>query len=279
MTLTGERGHVHQPKDYLMENEEEAIRLDVKTDPKAVRKQAAWCGVVPGLRVLDAGCGPGKTTAILRDMAGPNGSAMGIDYSPERIAYAKKHYGEGIDFVLHDLRQPIPDVGLFDIIWVRFVLEYHRTNSLSIIRNLRAVLKPGGYLCLIDLDYNCLSHYELPPRINDLLPKLMAYLDKQYDFDTFAGRKLYSYLYDHKYENIELELMAHHLIYGEAREGDIFNWLKKVEVGADKIEHLFAGYPGGYKTFAEEFKTFFLDPRRFTYTPLILCKGMRPYGD
>ena len=278
--MTRERGHVHQPNDYLMENEEEAIRLDVKTDPDAVRKQAVWCGVTSGLRVLDAGCGPGRTTAILREMVGPGGSAMGIDYSPERIAYAKKHYGErGIDFILHDLRQPMPDVGMFDIIWVRFVLEYHRTHSSSIIRNLRTLLKPGGYLCLLDLDYNCLSHYELPPRISVLLPKLMAYLDDQYDFDTFAGRKLYSYLYDHHYENIALELMAHHLIYGEAREGDIFNWLKKVEVGADKIEHLFASYPGGYTAFAEEFKAFFLDPRRFTYTPLILCKGMRPHRD
>jgi SAM-dependent methyltransferase len=233
------------------------------------------------MRVLDAGCGPGKTTAILHNMVGPGGSVVGVDYSSERLAYAEKHYGgqQGIDFILHDLRKPMQGIGTFDIIWVRFVLEYHRTNSLSIISNLRTLLKPEGYLCLIDLDYNCLSHYELPPQIGDLLPKLMAYLDEQYDFDTFAGRKLYAYLYDNHFENIELDLMAHHLIYGEAREADIFNWLKKVTVGADKLEHLFGNYPGGYSAFTEDFKTFFLDPRRFTYTPLILCKGMRPYGD
>ena len=40
---------------YLMENLEENIRLEFKTDPKAVRKQALWCGLKPGLRVLDAG--------------------------------------------------------------------------------------------------------------------------------------------------------------------------------------------------------------------------------
>jgi SAM-dependent methyltransferase len=56
---------MQQAQPYLMESEEEAVRLDLKTDPDAVRKQALWCGVKAGLRVLDAGCGPGKTTSIL----------------------------------------------------------------------------------------------------------------------------------------------------------------------------------------------------------------------
>ncbi|MDD5168662.1 MAG: hypothetical protein PHN75_07580, partial [Syntrophales bacterium] len=147
------------------------------------------------------------------------------------------------------------------------------------ILNLRRLLKPGGYLCLLDLDYNCLSHYELPAPMALILPKLMAYLDETYNFDTYAGRKLYSYLYDQNYENIQMELMAHHLIYGEARGADIFNWQKKVEVSADKLNKLFSGYPGGHQAFTADSKKFFLDPRRFTYTPLIMCKGMRPYID
>ena len=109
-----------------------------------------------------------------------------------------------------------------------------------------------------------------------LLPKLMARLDEAFNFDTFAGRKLYSYLYDLNYENIQLELMAHHLIYGKVRDADVFNWLKKIEIAAAKLEDLFAAYPGGHRAFLADFEKFFLDPRRFTYTPLILCKGMRP---
>jgi SAM-dependent methyltransferase len=272
---------VEESNFYLMENEEESIRLDVKTDPDAVRKQALWCGVKAGLRVLDAGCGPGRTTSILHAMLEPGGSIIGVDYSAERINDARKHYGgqQGMDFVLHDLRKPMKNMGTFDVIWVRFVLEYNRKESREIVRYLRDLLRPGGYLCLIDLDYNCLNHYELPAAIGVILPKLMAYLDEEYNFDTFAGRKLYSYLYDHHFENIQMELMAHHLIYGQAREADIFNWLKKIEVSAHKLETLFAGYPGGSKAFMADFKKFFLDPRRFTYTPLIMGKGMRPYAD
>jgi ubiquinone/menaquinone biosynthesis C-methylase UbiE len=263
---------------YLMESNEEAFRLELKTDVEAVRKQALWCGVKEGLRVLDLGCGPGKTTAILHGMVAPTGSVVGADYSAERIAYAKEHYGgkPGIEFVRCNLTKPLEGLGSFDLIWMRFVLEYFRKESPEIVGRLRTLLKPGGYLCLIDLDYNCLGHYGMPEPMNALLPKLMACLDEEFNFDTYAGRKLYSYLYDQGYENIEAELMAHHLIYGRARQVDVFNWLKKVQIGTEKMQGLFQDYPGGADTFMEDFKKFFLDPRRFTYTPLILCKGMRP---
>jgi len=263
---------------YLMENGDEAVRLEVKTDPDVVRRQAAWCGIKPGLRVLDVGCGSGKPASIFREMVEPGGTVVGIDYSPERVAYATNHYGQkpGIDFVIRDLTKPIEDLGQFDIIWVRFVLEYYRRESPEIVRNLCPLLKPGGCLCLIDLDYNSLNHYELSEPMASILPKLMATLDKEHNFDTYAGRKLYSYLYDQNFKNIEVEMMAHHLIYGKAREADVFNWLIKVGVIVEKMQGLFAEYPGGAEAFMQEFKRFFLDPRRFTYTPLIMCKGIRP---
>jgi SAM-dependent methyltransferase len=274
------QGEIMQTKsDYLMENSEEALRLSQKTDPDAVRKQAAWCGIKAGLRVLDFGCGPGVTTDVFREMVQPGGSVVGMDFSEERIADATCSYGgkPGIDFVLRDLRKPIRDIGTFDIIWVRFVLEYFRKESKEIVENLKNLLNPGGWLCLLDLDYNCLNHYELPESMQDILPKLMALLDEKYNFDTFAGRKLYSYLFDGQYENLQVELMAHHLIYGKARETDVFNWTKKIEVTADRLQPLFMDYPGGIEQFKDDFRRFFADPRRFTYTPLIMCKGMKPY--
>jgi SAM-dependent methyltransferase len=261
-------------KYYLMENNEEETRLEIKTDPAAVRKQALWCGIKPGMRVLDAGCGPGITTTILHSMIQPGGTIVGIDYSEKRITYATHHYSKpGMDFHVHDLREPACGLGLFDLIWVRFVLEYNRKESRDIVRNLSKCLKEGGYLCLLDLDYNCLSHYELPVGINELLPALMARLDEKYNFDTFAGRKLYSYLYDLGFQDISVNLMGHHLIYGKAAQADIFNWFKKMEIGASIFKDFFKSYPGGGEAFFNDLRKFFLDPRRFTYTPLIICKG------
>ena len=273
-----EAGKMTRSGTYLMESLDEAVRLERKTDPAVLRKQAAWSGLRPGLRVLDVGCGPGKTSSILHEMIQPGGELLGLDFSEERIGYAREHYGQkpGIDFQVRDFTSPLDNLGYFDLIWVRFVLEYHRKESPAIVKNLTAILKPGGTLSLLDLDHNCLNHYELPPAMEPILIELMATLEERYDFDPYAGRKLYAYLFDLGYEDIRVELMAHHLIYGKARDVDAFNWAKKVEVVSTRVRHVFKGYPGGRDKFFSDFVAFFDHPRRFTYTPLILCKGVKP---
>lgn len=261
-----------------MENQEEAIRLEIKTNKKAVIEEALWCGIKPGMRVLDAGCGSGKTTAILHELIKPDGSIVGIDYSEKRIKYARDRYGTGNGITFHefDLRENLRDFGQYDLILVRFVLEYNRVESPDIVKNLTECLNPEGYLCLLDLDYNCLSHYEMKPHFENILKNVMTRMDEEFNFDAYAGRKLYSYLYDLEYRDISMHMKAHHLIYGTISEKDIFNWVKKVEVAGQRLRDLFDTYPGGSKQLVADFKNFLLDPRRFTYTPLILCKGMKP---
>lgn len=263
---------------YLMESDEETLRLEMKTDRERVKTQAQWCGIGPGQRVLDLGCGTGKTTSIIHELVQPGGSVVGVDGSRERIAYAEKQYGahEGIEFHSCDLTGLLEDLGEFDVIWMRFVLEYFRRESAGIVRNLKQCLKPGGVLCLLDLDHNCLNHYELSPRLEDILGKIIGTLERKYNFDPYAGRKLYSYLYDEGFEEIEAHIMAHHLIYGEVREEDAFNWVKKIEMVARAAGALFDTYPGGFEGFTGDFEEFFYDPRRFTYSCLILCKGRMP---
>ena len=263
--------------DYVMESGEESLRLELKTDPEAVRKQALFCGVKPGLRILDAGCGPGKTSAILNEMIEPGGMLLGIDYSEARIQHAKACYGteSDIEFRVHDLRDPLNDTDPFDLIWVRFVLEYNRKERLEIIRNLTTVLKPGGQLCLLDLDHNALNHYGLPENLEKTILEIMRLVETEYNFDPYAGRKLYAALYDMGYEEIQVELMAHHLIYGETGKVDAFNWLKKAEMATKRAVSIVGDYPGGSEGFVRDFSRFFNDPRRFTYTPLIICKGKK----
>lgn len=264
--------------EYFMESENETVRLDLKTDPIALRRQALWCGVKPGMRILDVCCGPGKTTALLHEMVQPEGNIVGIDFSELRIIYAKEKYGnkKGIEFHLQDLHQSMEWLGEFDLVWVRFALEYFRKEALDIVKKLKSCVKPGGYLCLIDLDYNCLNYYGLPEPMVVILSRIMNFIDEQYNFDTFVGRKLYSFLYDNRFDNIEVELMAHNLIYGEIKEKDKFNLIKKIEISEKKAESLIESYPGGYKQFKDDFVKYLTDPRRFTYTPLLLCKGQKP---
>ena len=73
------------PREYLMEDDQEAVRLDRKTDPATVEKQALWAGIKPGMRVAGWGCGAGKTTFHLNRLVQPEGQAVGFDTAERRI--------------------------------------------------------------------------------------------------------------------------------------------------------------------------------------------------
>ncbi len=262
---------------YLMESSEEELRLELKTDPEAVLEQARWCGVTKGKKILDAGCGPGIVTSLLSNIT--EHPIVGVDYSPKRIAYARKHYGKEdlIEFALYDLRDELPFGERFDLVWARFVLEYNRSSLNQIVENLTKVLRPGGTLCLLDLDNNCLGHYPLPARLENALHKIMGYLEEEHDFDPYVGRKLYSLIYEAGFEEIRMDMRPHHLIYGDVSRGDMFNWTKKVEMVTQKAPFVIKEiYPNGLQEFFGDFEKFFENPMRFTYTPIIMCKGIKP---
>ena len=106
--------------NYLMEHDKETMRLEIKTNIRAVEQQAQWAGIKPGMRVIDLGCGPGKTSRALLDLVLPGGEVVGVDVMPHRIAYAEENYGApGIKFVHRDARASLKDLGEFDFAWVR----------------------------------------------------------------------------------------------------------------------------------------------------------------
>ncbi|MGD9941494.1 MAG: class I SAM-dependent methyltransferase [Clostridia bacterium] len=262
--------------DYLMESEEEALRLELKTDAAVVQAQAALAGLKPGMRVADICCGAGVTTAILGGMASPGGHALGIDASPGRIQHARTKYAQtGALFECRDIREDLRDLGKFDFVWVRFVLEYYKAEAFDIVSNLKSIVADGGILCLIDLDHNSLNHYGLSVRLETALRASIAALEDIANFDPYAGRKLYSHLYRLGFSDIRADAGAHHLIYGPLRDSDAFNWLKKIEIAHRKTGFVIPGYESAAE-FSADFEAFFSDPGRFTYTPVINCWGVMP---
>ncbi len=270
---------------YLMENADEDVRLDLKTGLDAVKRQAGWSGIGPGMRVLDVGCGIGKTTQALAELVGPTGSVVGIDSSDERLKIARERYGsERIRFEKHDITKPFLWHEEFDGMWLRFILEYFKEGSLDLLKSVTCSLKPGGILCLADSDCNSLLHYGHSERLQKTLQDIMARLEKNFNFDPNAGRKLYDHLYQLKYKNIELMMEPHHLIYGELLDSDAYNWKRKLELTAEQSgceleEYAGAGaddFQSRHAAFKQEFEQFFSSPRRFTYTPLIVARGQKP---
>ncbi len=262
--------------EYLMEDPLEVERLERKTDPEAVLRQARWAGLEAGMRVADIGCGPGLTSHVLYEAVQPGGEVVGFDFSEERIRHACKRYHQaGLSFVRQDFFGELDAPASFDFVWARFVLEFHRSRALQLAANLDRLVRPGGLLCLIDLDYNCLTHEGLPERLNATIREVVTSLQEHADFDPYAGRRLYGHLCDLGYEEIRVEMASHHLIYGVLSDAERYNWERKVLVAARRSGCGFARYPGGFEEFAAEFSVAFHDPRRFTYTPLIACCGRK----
>jgi ubiquinone/menaquinone biosynthesis C-methylase UbiE len=260
-----------------MESDEESLRLDIKIESKVIRQQALWAGLKPGMRVADIGCGPGRIASILNELVQPGGSVVGVDNSQKRLEYANQHYAsESIKYYKKDILGPLDDFGQFDFVWSRFVLEYYLSNSFDIVKNISNILKPEGTICLIDLDQNPLNFYGMSSRLERTFQQILKELQTKTDFDPYAGRRLYSYLYDLDYEHIDINISIHSLIFGKVKNNDTFNLLKKVEIVPKKLGFKFEEYDGGYDEFYNEVESFLNNPKIFSYTPLILCKGVKP---
>lgn len=262
---------------YFPESERELDRLENKTDRQAVMDQAAWAGIKPGMRVLDVGCGPGITTASLAQCVGATGSVVGVDRSEERIAHARSTYEQSnVTFVCRNFFDDLSDLGSFDFVWIRFVLEYFHRESFQLASHVARSIKPGGLYCMADLDQNCMNHYGMSERLEHTFHKLAEAQMVKNNFDPFVGRKLSTYLYDLGFQDIQVDVMMHHLVFGELSEFDRWNWWHKIELAGRRSGLNFEDFEGGFDGFEKEFMAYFKDPRRFAYTPLILARGQKP---
>lgn len=103
-------------------------------------------GGVKGLRILDAGCGPGLYAREL--VAGGAESVVGIDVSPEMVRLATQEVRGSVEFRVHDLARPLDWLGdgSFDAALMALVI-HHIDDRVAALREIARVLRPGG--CLV----------------------------------------------------------------------------------------------------------------------------------
>jgi len=75
----------------------------------------------PG-NILDIGCGPGNSTAVLRKIF-PQAHILGVDYSEDMIKKAKSSYPD-IDFALCDVTTDLDKFDRYDIIFSNACLQW-----------------------------------------------------------------------------------------------------------------------------------------------------------
>ncbi len=124
----------------------------------AVSKLVDRAGVVAGMRVLDAGCGPGRLTIPLARRVGPSGEVVALDVQEgmlDRVRRkATKHGMNNVRTILAALASDVPALRAqreaFDRVLLVTVLG-EIPDRHGALRSLRETLKPGGILSITEM--------------------------------------------------------------------------------------------------------------------------------
>ena len=143
-------------------NAEELARLKLQATVAIDLEREAWrtAGLRTGMQVLDLACGPGFTSCELARAVGPDGRVTGIDLNEELVAVAGQAQAAeqvaNVAFAAGNAYALDLPENHFDFVYARFLFQ-HLEKPLLALENVRRVLKPGGILCILDIDDNWTS--------------------------------------------------------------------------------------------------------------------------
>ena len=123
-----------------------AARIDSKAH-NAFYDRPAVISLLPnvaGMRVLDAGCGPGAYAQWLLDHGA---QVVAVDANEKMLAHARARTKDRAEFHLANLNAPLDflDDVSFDLVICPLVLDYIRDWT-PLFREFQRVLRPGGVL-------------------------------------------------------------------------------------------------------------------------------------
>ena len=97
-----------------------------------------------GDKILDLPCGKGRHALFLHEKGF---TTTGADLSENSITYAKQFEKKGLNFDIHDMRNPLK--GSYDAIFnlfTSFGYFNQETTNIKVLKNFKSALRPGGHI-------------------------------------------------------------------------------------------------------------------------------------
>jgi len=136
--------------------------------------------------ILDLGCSVGMSTFALQKVY-PQAKITGLDLSPYFLAvahYRSQQRHAQINWVHAAAESTSLPAGSFDLVSAFLMFhELPQSATRQIFREARRVLRPGGYLTLMDMNPQSEIYGKMPPYILTLLKSTEPYLDEYFTLD------------------------------------------------------------------------------------------------
>jgi len=166
-------------------------------------------GLHDGCAVVDVGCGTGHVSIILAQEC-PNSSVIGIDineslWSIGRSLVARMSLDSRVAFVPGSGDNIPLGTNSVDFAYSRLVMQ-HVEKPVDIVREMARIVKPGGKVCVLDIDDDFSLMYPSLPGMDEIKNRV-AQIQAKLGGNRFVGRRLFQTFKASGLDNVEVKLV------------------------------------------------------------------------
>jgi len=136
--------------------------------------------------ILDVGCSVGMSTFALKTLY-PQAKITGLDLSPYFLAIAHQRSQQSqteIEWVHAAAEATGLPEATYDLVSIFLVChELPQSATQQILQEMQRLLRPGGYLAIMDMNPQSEIYAQMPPYILTLLKSTEPYLDEYFTLD------------------------------------------------------------------------------------------------
>lgn len=146
--------------------------------------------ITPGKSVADVGAGSGWFTVRAAARVGPSGQVFAEDINPDAIDYIKNRAAKGNLANVHTVlgEESDPKLPHSSVDAVLILKTYHEfANPILLMKRLRASLRPGAKIGIIDRNGNGTDHGLMPDIVEREMVQAGYHRIGQYDFTKDDG--------------------------------------------------------------------------------------------